>query len=347
MTEMLNLWDAEIDKIMNAGNIYIFTHANPDGDAVASSSALCLALTKCGKNAKVILGEKTPPMYDHLLIDDINYVIDAFNYEVNEKTVAISVDASNLERLGEKLSSVFSKMPHRITIDHHLGEKDGSFTDADFTNSKWSATCEGLYCLIERLLSKNSLEMDYEIAVRLYTGILTDTGKFVYSCTTGDTMRIVGNLLDITGSDLTWISKIHYDYKTESCQKLVARSVARMESFLDGQIVFSYVNDEDFLDTKAEIADSSSISSALINTIDAKIAIFMRPTEILIDADDSTERSWKLSLRSIPEENVSVICGKFGGGGHKNASGATVFGTFEKVKKMIVDEAMASKVIRF
>lgn len=315
--------------LRSAAHIYIFTHASLDGDALGSVGALILALRKAGyDNSLAIIGEYPPKRLAFLLPPKGTF---AYANEINlagtKEDLAILVDCANMGRLSEESKRIAEGCGKKIKIDHHLPCEGSDFADLDFTNSKWAATCEGLHKIIK--------DIDYEIGIRLYTGILTDSGRFTYSCTTGETLRTVAEIVDVIGTCNTWVSETTFDKKPASTFKLHAIAFEKMKSFADGKFTACYLTVDDFRRAGAEINECQAIVAELLKVDGAVMSFFLRPNTL---TDDCTE--FRVSMRSSEPFDVGSICQKFGGGGHKCASGATQVGDGDEIFEKIIAEAV-------
>ena len=213
MENIFERWDRVSDLLTAAESVCIFTHTNPDGDAVGSATALAIALTRLGVDAHVFL--KEPPSYEirYLLKDDaegLAFTDGTKHLKIGKNSICVAVDTANRSRFEKCFEEVLDRFRTIVKIDHHLPSEGGNYGDFEFTDPAWAATCEGLFPLLERLLGRKNLSVDYAVAIRLYTGILTDTGRFTYTNTTGNTLRTVASLVDVTGSEIDWVAKVNY-----------------------------------------------------------------------------------------------------------------------------------------
>ena len=187
------------EQILQAINIVIVTHTNPDGDAVGSSLGFYLFLLKFNPNAKikVIVPNDFPsflkwmPANKCILIYQGNEK--AAILEIEEADLCFCLDFNSLKRT-DKLSSFLEvSKAYKILIDHHP-QPDTNF-DIMISNIASSSTSELIYDVIDALSGKQI--MDKEIASCLYVGIMTDTGSFSYSCRRPETYLVVAELIRI------------------------------------------------------------------------------------------------------------------------------------------------------
>jgi len=350
---MRTMWNDCLSLIEKAKRVAVFSHRNTDGDALGSAYALAASLARGGKAVCVFTGEEFPENLQFLVYNDGVKTVRlceptekncedseccAESVLAEEFDLAIAVDCATAERIAPRCRDVFFACPKKIRIDHHLPCEGSDFADVNIADPTWAAASEGLWDFLKLYCDgKRSPSPDYEIAIRLYTGILTDTGKFVYSSTTGNTFRTVGELVDITGSDLNHIARSLFDVKKPRVAGLIAEAYRTVELLFDGKLAYVYLSLEDFEKLGALQSDANAIPPALMNIEGVEIAVFARQY-----ADGSDGR--KISMRCVSGYNVAEICNLFGGGGHACASGCSLHGEPDAVREKVLAEI--AKIIR-
>lgn len=306
------------EKITNAKSILILTHDNPDGDAIGSSLGLYNALKKMEKRATVYIPvpDKTYkflPGYENMLIGD-------GELDANQFDLAISLDASDLERLGIA-KELFSSIKETISIDHHITNQN--YADINYVNAVASSTCENIMVILAGM----GMAVNKEIAECLYTGILTDTGAFRYNMTP-ETMEMVATIME-TGIDVSRIYRTIYDVTTINKLKLVGRCIDRLELLEDGKIAFTYMLKEDLNELQLDEPDSDGIVNYGRNIDTVEVSAFAKERE---------DGTYKISLRANEYVDVSIIASKFGGGGHVRAAGYDSAMALDQIKELLVEE---------
>lgn len=303
---------AIISQIKASNGIVLGAHTNPDGDAIG---ALVGMATLCGffHIPYEVLIEKIPDRMTHLF-EGIHY-----GQEVSiDYDTFICVDCGDQQRLGS-YEAVFDQAVHTINIDHHT-------TNAYFAELNEvkvvAATCELVYGLIQEALCP----ITPQLASALYTGILTDTGGFMHSCTTCETHQIVAELMKVP-FDFTGIYYTQMYAQTETAVKIESIAIGHMEKIINEPYYLSYVTEEDMMRVGAQKEDLGSIVNKIKNIDGCVVAIFIYP----VDKD-----AYKVSLRSNAPIDVAELAGRFGGGGHVRAAGATLKGSLEQVKDAII-----------
>ena len=277
--------------IQEADSILIFPHINPDGDAIGSACGLCDTLREHGKKAAVLLEE------------------DAENF--SRPDLCICVDCNDEGRLNKR-KKTYQSCGSTICIDHHLAAEnfaEKGFCDYYYIDSSEAACSQIIY----KLLQAMGLKPTPVAAELLYTGIVTDTGSFQYSNTTGDTHRIAADLLDL-GVDHMKVTVALYQNIKRSKLDLEIKILDTMESFAKDQAVIAYVTEDMAEAAGALMEDAESAIDLLRNIEGVEIAALLK----------QREEGIKVSLRAKSWGGVDQIAAKFGGGGHKKAAGCTM-----------------------
>ncbi len=166
-------------------NIYIAGHINPDGDAISSCYAFAMAMKKLNKNPKILL-EEIPQKYDFLTGKQFWYTGD---YSLLEPGVFFALDCGDKQRLGNA-AQVFDNSLFTYNIDHH--GSNTNFAQVNVVNGTASSASE----MVFEILTELNIDIDYDMAVALYSGIVFDTGGFKHNSTLKRTHEIAGVLVE-------------------------------------------------------------------------------------------------------------------------------------------------------
>ena len=301
------------EEIEKSNSIVIFTHENPDGDAVGSSLATYIVLKEKGKDVDLVI-PNFPKTYKFLPRSE-----EALQEPSKEKyDLAIALDCADIKRLDDP-NEIFLKSETRINVDHHTS--NGMFGDLNFVNPVSPACSQIITSILEYL----KIEISVDVATCLITGIITDTGGFRYEGVTSETFEIASEFLEKGVK----ISKIYKDSLSNiSREKFEARKLAmsRTQFLENGKIAYTYMTKEDM--TKLNVAQSD-LDGIVENGRDVEgveISIFLY----------ETDKGFKASLRSNSYVNVSDICLLFNGGGHVRAAGCTLPYSLEESKERIL-----------
>lgn len=304
MPKIEKISQKELEKFKNfidkAKTIAISAHINPDGDALGSALGLRKSLELYGKKADVI---KISQVDDYL-----KFLPQIENYKEpsqKEYDLFIIVDCSEFDRI-DKAIEICKKSKKVIVIDHHEG---GSIkTDLNIIHSDSPASCELVYEIIKRL----NLPMDKEIATLLYAGLVTDTGRFLYSNISELTFYTAADLYKI-GADFEMIYKNLYQNKEISKLQFENHLLNKVEFKKPYALVG--VSQKTCLDFGVQMGDSESVVNMLRDLKGIEVACLVK---------EYGENEYKISLRSKDYLDVSEIARNNGGGGHIRASGFTL-----------------------
>ena len=297
-------------RLRQMNNVLLLTHVRPDGDTIGSAAALCQALRDMGKTAYLL--------YNPEITD--TYAPYAAPYWASEGFVPehiVSADIAALNLLPDNAAAYASRV--ELTIDHHGSQE--FFAAETCLNADAAACGEIIYRVIRELTAVTPA-----IALLLYVAISTDTGCFVYANTTADTHRIAAELLE-TGIDVGPVNKVLFRTKSKTRLAMEARMVADMELYDGDRVVVMSIPlslRQELHATEADIEELSSLA-ALVEGTDCGITLReLKPGRV------------KLSLRTGPRVDACAVCQRLGGGGHTAAAGATVDGTLEDAKALVL-----------
>jgi len=280
--------------LLQHDNYCILTHTRPDGDTVGSASALCLILRKLGKTAHVLENKEVSP-YLSRCFDGLTVAWPG------ENDTLVSVDVASPGMLPKEFLPLLDRIALRI--DHHGSAT--SFTPAELVDANASACGDIIYDLLMELW----LELDKEIAWRLYIAVSTDTGCFRYA-NTNDHAYLVAAACAATGANLYPITQELFDTNTLGKLKMQSYIVEHAVFLCDGKAAVCAIPKE--LEDTVTKEDMEGVPGFLRSIEGVKISATIR----------KTDSGCKMSVRAIPGYDAAAVCAKFGGGGHKGAAGA-------------------------
>ena len=308
MKELLRL-------IKNAENVAILGHMSEDADSVGSSFAMQRVFSLMGKSADVYF---SAPLEKRLGFMNVSGKCSA--KAECEYDLCLCLDCADIERLGER-KAIFDSAKKTASVDHHI--TNTNFADANFVLPDASATGEVLFDVIKKL----GVKIDKELAECLFIAIASDTGSFKYSNVSPKTLRIAAELLE-TGIDNAYISRMLFDTEDEKSMKLKGALMSSVETMFDGKLAMICVDIDKLKEYDVEEKDLSDIVNIARMVAGCEIAVSVRELEDKV----------KLSFRSNGKYDVGSLAQKFGGGGHKMASGASSdVLTFAEMKKKVID----------
>lgn len=315
--------DKEVDKcidftlsetaefLKDNDNYIVLTHASPDGDTLGSAYALYYGLKQIGKTVEVICPDLIPSKYSYFACDT--------DHVIRSKATVVAVDVADQRLLGS-LESEFGDCVD-LNIDHHISNV--RYAKSLLLDSNASAACEIIY----ELLIELGVKINDIIAMSLYTGISTDTGCFKYSCVTAKTHKITADLYSYNiKADI--INKIMFDTKSKNVLTLERMVLDKAEYHFNDRCMLIVIT--------AEMQEMTGCSGPDLEGISV-IPRTVEGVDIGITLKQTGSDIYKVSMRTYDPFSASQICQLLGGGGHKNAAGATVNGNLNVVKAKILD----------
>jgi phosphoesterase RecJ-like protein len=316
--------DPLVTRLRDARHILALTHENPDADTLGATLGITRLVTTLGARATPVSSDPIPSLYDFIP------GIDAFRRDPqsDDGYDLVVVADGPLHRVGgvlQRHSRLIQELPH-VVIDHHASTVD--LGPGDWNDPESAATCEMVALLALRL----GLPLDLDagaLATGLMAGMVMDTAAFNHPNTTPRTLRVAAALVE-AGAPLADISRRIYRTKPERQLRLLGRVLERLQATDDGRIVWSTLDDRDLAETGTGPADSEGIIDLLAQAEAAEVAL-------LFKQNGTTTR---VSVRTRPEGvDATVLTGRFGGGGHARAAGATVALPLAEARSAVLAEA--------
>ena len=293
-------------------NIVITTHKTPDGDALGSSLAMLHAF-KDHHEVSVIVPNEYPyylkwmPSNKDVLIYEGNELV--CNDIISNADIIFCLDFNKAYRVESMSKILINNNAYKIMIDHH--EDPDDFCDQILSNSSISSTAE----LVYEFLTKLDFKLNKEIAIGIYTGIITDTGSLRYPNVTKQTHIIVSKLMDF---DINH-SLIHenlFDSQTPSRLELLKICLNNLIIYNHHKTALIYLTEKEMLSAKYQKGDTEGFVNIPLGLNNICFSVFF------IEFKDGI----KISFRSQGDFDVNQFAKThFNGGGHKNAAGGILF----------------------
>ena len=311
--------------------IAIIPHRGPDGDAMGSTLALYHFLLKNNHDAVVISPNEFP---DFLAWMPGSETVKIFEKDkqnctkiLDEAELIFTLDFNALHRTGE-MEQVLAKLTAPfIMIDHH--QKPDDYAAITYSDTALGSTCEMIYNFISFLGKKH--QIDKVIGTCIYTGILTDSGSFRFPKTTGNTHRIVAELIDL-GVENTEIPTLLFDNSGFERLQLLGRALQNMKVIAEHKTAYTTLNQEELNSFNYVKGDTEGIVNYGLQIKGIHFAA--------IFIENKEEKIIKISFRSQGDFDVNQFARDyFHGGGHRNAAGGkseeTMEETIEKFENLV------------
>lgn len=314
MTTPTIQWNEAAQAVEAAQIIVLATHFHPDGDAIGSMLGLANALWARGKNVQVAVDGGVPKFLEYVPGSD--RVIG--NLNAGEWDLFISLDSSDNERTGD--AGIYARAHSKtvINLDHHA--TNTYFGDIHLVMPTAVSATEVVYEWLRHMgdpISEN-------VAIPLLTGLVTDTMGFRTSNVLPSTLQIAQVLIE-AGASLPKIMRStlnSHPYVFVEVWKQALPTIQIEGGVISGEITQAHIKAVG-LD---EVPDTGLVSW-MISTDEAQISVLFK------EQNDGTV---EIGLRSKVGYDVAKVAFAFGGGGHKQASGASVRGTLEEVKARVL-----------
>lgn len=311
------LCSAIFDLPFEGKKVFLYPHINADGDALGSALAFALLLEAVGIDALILSEEELSPKLAilpqaHRLIVSTSEGQDLIKQYGAEQGMGIVIDSPGGSRIGRRLP-LYQAAPRQITIDHHIPTEDLGTTA--LVDVKAAASCEiitAFVLFLERRFDKELLTHD--IAVNLFSGLMTDTGRFTYSNTTAETLRMAAELLRFK-IDIRELSLQLFDRITKAKLALTGYVDSHARYYYDDKMIISLLPYAVYREMGGEEGDVEGLASFLRDVEGVELAVLLRETEA---------GTFRASVRSGSAFDAQAYAMQFGGGGHIRSSGFTL-----------------------
>jgi len=292
------MFEAVLDCIKNYDTIIIHRHSRPDGDAMGSQIGMKhLILENFEGKTVYMVGDTTN--YLSFMPDS---VMDEIDDSIYNGALAILLDFASPHLASDDR---YTKADKTVRLDHHIYCE--TFTDVEVVDSSFESCCG----LVTAFAVECGLKINATAGEALYTGMLTDSGRFRYDSTSSRTFKLASELID-TGFDTNELYRNLYSDNFDS--KLLKAKFTLKIQFTKNNVAYIYT-------TKDELQQLGSSEFSISRGMVATMAD-IKGVDIWVNFTES-EEGVLCELRSS-RFSINPIAVKYGGGGHQKASGACV-----------------------
>ncbi len=303
-----------LQKIKEYDRIMIFRHVRNDGDCVGATKGLKAILQLTWPEKEIYLIDRERAAYLEFMGPEDEEVPD----EIYESALGIVLDTASEARISNKKYTLCKEL---IKIDHHIPLED--YGNYQWVEEERSSCCEMIVKFYDTF--REELKINEEAAGYLYTGMVTDSGRFKYEGVTGDTMRYAGVLLDVGVDTATLFARLYLE--AFEYLKFKAEIYRRMQITENG-VAYIYVDKA----MQEEFNLSLEQASACVGNLDSIRGCICW---IVFVENGDEEGSIRVRLRSR-FVHINPIAEKYHGGGHACASGATVY-SLQEMEQLLRD----------
>ncbi len=326
---MLNRFQAFLEQ---QDRILLTTHENPDGDGTGAMLGLAHYLRSLGKQVRIVVSPALPGFVKFM---DAEGWVESFDPQGAHRDLAgwpsawVLVDASEPHRMGPLLPLFQATRARRVCLDHHLKEAPEGF-DEEFTDPSASASAELVYDLAAGRMAR---PLPLAMAEALYAGVVDDTGNFRFSNATAKVHRLAADLIEQGVAPARIYQNLYHQGRPEKL-RLFGRAFDGMTLLGQGRYARLSLGRADFAACGADHDDMEGLVNRPLELRGVEVAC------LLHELDDGRI---KASLRSRERADVNAVCKRFGGGGHRLASGAKLDGPMARAQTEM-DAAVLSQL---
>jgi phosphoesterase RecJ-like protein len=308
--------------IADAPEVALACHAHPDGDALGSLLAMHLLCRGHGKASVVSWPEPFEVAPHYRFLPGIEDAVPPHGFP-DRPDLMMTFDSGSLARLGS-LSHAAKAAGELVVLDHH---EDNTRYGTVNVVELWAAATA---VVVRRLAELLEWELTRDVAMNLYVGLVTDTGRFQYPNTTPEVFRLAEELAsyDLPIQDITreLFEKHRFAYV-----QMAAEVLARAEFDADHHFVAAWVTEDDLRRHGVDFDETEGLIDLVRRTAEADVACVLK---------EAPGEGLRVSLRSVSEVDVGTIATTLGGGGHRFMSGFTsersIPETLQQIRDLLV-----------
>lgn len=317
--------DLEVKEIIDSSQgVILSLHPFPDLDSLGSVLAMANYLQSINKRFLILEGQTSLPERFKIISGTERVIQGDFkDNHLNEYDLFLAIDQSSIDRATAFNWQKIKERMKIIVIDHH--KTNEMFGDINLLRSDYASTAE----IIAELFESWNFEINSQTALYLLLGIHDDTGGFSFGNLRPKTFSLAGKLFSLCPDYITTLSKLKASNEPGHL-KFISLALRGVKTCLDGKLAYSTLSLKDLTDNGLSVRhfENQEISNILITVKDWPIGVTLFEKslgEIFI------------SCRSQNNDfDVSLLASEFGGGGHKQAAGASMRGSMKEVEKKLI-----------
>jgi bifunctional oligoribonuclease and PAP phosphatase NrnA len=294
--------DRAAEAIASAPSLALACHHTPDGDALGSMLALHHLALAAGKQSVASWPEPFGVAPHYRFLPGLDLATKPADYPP-EPDLMVTFDCGSIARLAE-LGEPALRARALIVVDHH------STNDGYGTINLIDPDAAASAVVVRRLLHRLGWELNRDAAQCLYTGLICDTGRFQYDCTTPEVFTLAQELATFD-LPIGSMNRQLFEEHRLAYLRLAGAALQRAEYDGDRRFVAGWVTAADLAKYGVGLDETEGLIDLLRRTTEADVSCVLKETP------DGT----KVSLRSVNGYDVGQIAIAFGGGGHRASSG--------------------------
>jgi phosphoesterase RecJ-like protein len=307
--------DRTAAAILSASTVSLACHVDPDGDALGSMLALHHLCRSNGKASVASWSEPFVVAPHYSFLPGLDTCTKPADFPEHPE-IMITFDCGSLGRLGDLAPNARSAAAQGclVVIDHH--RSNDCFGSINLIDANAAASA----VLVRQLADRLRWPLTRDAALCLYTGVVTDTGRFQYDNTTPEVFALA---TELAGFDLpiAALTRQLFEEHRFAYLQLVAACLGRAELDRDLGFVATWVTEADLAHFGVAVEETEGLIDILRRAAEARVSCVLKETSDGV----------RVSLRAVDEVDVGAIATQFGGGGHRFAAGFTMAGTVDEV----------------
>jgi phosphoesterase RecJ-like protein len=294
--------------IEGASVVALACHVWPDGDALGSMLALHHLAVSQGRVSVASWPEPQQVAPHYAFLPGLDSITKAADFPASPE-VMVTFDSGSLDRLGSLVPAARAA-GELVVVDHHASNT--RYGSINLIDPDAAATAVIVRALARRL----DWDLNRDAALCIYTGLVTDTGRFQYANTTPEVFALAEELARFD-LPIAFMTRELFEKHRFSYLRLVSDVLARAELDPDTGVVFAWVTQEDLARHGVGLDETEGLIDLVRRTAEARVAMVAK------ESPDGV----RVSLRSVDDTDVGAIAMALGGGGHRFASGFVWSGT--------------------
>jgi phosphoesterase RecJ-like protein len=319
-------WSPFVQLVQRHRRFLLTTHVRPDGDGLGSQLALADALERLGKQVRMVITSRMPARYEFL---DPARRIERFTPPGDgwrDAEVVIVLDTGTWNQLDEFGPFLAGLAVPKVVIDHHQTQDDlGALRLVD-------TTAEATGRLVYEAVLALTGAVPEDAADPLFAAVAMDTGWFRHANTTAATFDLAADLVR-AGARPEQLYEQLFEQNTLGRSKLMGLVLERLQVTAGGRVAYTEIHRDDYARTGALPPDSEDLVNYTRNLAGVQVGLLFM---------EQPRGGIKVSFRSRAPVNVARIAERFGGGGHKLASGAVVEAPLTEARERVLEAVVAA-----
>jgi bifunctional oligoribonuclease and PAP phosphatase NrnA len=307
--------DTAVELIAGASTVALACHVEPDGDALGSLLGLHHLCLSQGRASVASWPEPFVVAPHYAFLPGLDLCTKPADFPA-EPDVMVTFDCGSLDRLNElgEPARAAARRGRLVVLDHHrTNECYGAVNVVD-------PTAAATAVVVRRLAAGLGWPLTRESALCLYTGLVTDTGRFQYEATTPEVFVLAAELCSY-GLPIASMSRQLFEEHRFEYLQLISTCLGRAELDRELGFIATWITAEDLAAHDVGIQETEGLIDLVRRALEAEVACVLKETPTGV----------RVSLRSVGSLDVSAVALRFGGGGHAFASGFTAPGPIESV----------------